>query len=592
MTFDQYAIFGLLVTILVLFIWGRLRYDIVAMIALLSAVVMGLVPSTDVFAGFGHPATVTVAIVLILGHGLTKSGAVEGISHLISPLSVMPSLHIAALIFIAAFLSMFMNNVGALALLMPIAIQSTQNSGRSPATVLMPLSFGSILGGLVTMIGTPPNIIIATYRQEVVGSPFTMFDFSPVGGAVCVAGILFMALVGWRFVRVRQEGTGMSLFEIESYLFEMKITEESTVTGMTIGELEEVLSESNLVLTSLIHMREVYPLPSKYHKLVENDLLLLEGAKSDADKFISKHNLQLLGADSTREALEESADNTVAEVVLVPGSRVERRTVEQVRFKSNYGVNLLAVSREGRPHRGRLKAMRLRAGDVLLLHGGAREVENAITRLGGFPLAAKKMDFGKRKHGFKALAIFGLAIIASTTGLLDIQVALAMAVVAMLLARIINPRDLYDEVDWPVVVLLGAMIPVGSALDTTGATSLLATQLLALAGDVSPLVILGIILVLTMTLSDILNNAATAILMAPIGKEVAQALEANPDSFLMAVAIGASCAFLTPIGHQNNALIMGPGGYKFGDYWRVGLPLEIIIVLVSVPIIAAVWPLY
>lgn len=591
MSFEQWSIIGILSLVLVLFIWGKWRYDVVALMALFSSVLIGVVPTEDVFSGFGHPATITVAIVLILSYGLTKSGAVEGIARLVAPLSGIPSLHIVALIFIAAFLSMFMNNVGALALLMPVAIQSILKAGRSPSAVLMPLSFGSILGGLVTLIGTPPNIIIASYREEVTGQPFTMFDFAPVGGSVAIAGVIFMALIGWRLVKIRKGAAGTSLFDIENYLFEVKITKDSAFKGQTIEEIEQTLEEHDIILASLIHKKQHHPVPPKRHCLLTNDLLILEGTQSDVDKLVSSQDLALLGADSAREAISHSPDTEIMEAVLAPGSRLEGRTVEQVRFKGNYLVNLLAVSREGASLRKRLRSVILRAGDVLLLHGEKERLANIVGKLNCFPLANRKVGFGKRKYAMLALAIFIMAVGLSAFGVVPIQVSLGCAVVFMVIFHIVPVRELYDGVDWPVIVLLGAMIPVGGALEATGTTKIIADGLLYLAGDMSIVVVLTAVLVITMTLSDILNNAATAILMAPIAKTIAESAGVSIDPFLMAVAIGASCAFLTPIGHQNNALVMGPGGYRFGDYWRIGLPLEVLIVAVSIPALLVFWPL-
>lgn len=591
MTTDQWLITLILVTVLGLFVWGKWRYDVVALMALFGSVILGIIPVKDVFSGFGHPATITVAIVLILSYGLTKSGAVEGIVRLVAPLASVPSLHIAALIFIAAFLSMFMNNVGALALLMPVAIHSTLQANRSPSTVLMPLSFGSILGGLVTLIGTPPNIIIASYREDIVGTPFEMFDFAPVGGAIAAAGIVFMALIGWRLVKQRKTSAGTTLFDIESYLFEVKVGKDSALKGKSIKEVEAILSEYDITLASMLHKKEYHPVPSKQHVLVTHDMLILEGAQEAIDKLVSAYHLSLLGADSARAAISHSEDTVMMEVVLAPGSRIEGRSVDQVRFKSYYNINLLALSREGKRKNGRLRDLTLKAGDVLLLHGEKAPMEEAINKLDFFPLAERGVDFGKRTLALWALAIFGSAIALSAFGVLPIQVSLGCAVVLMVLLHIVPVRELYDGVDWPVIVLLGAMIPVGSALENTGTTTLIANGLLQLAGDVSIVFLLAAVLIITMTLSDILNNAATAILMAPIAKTIAVSASVSVDPFLMAVAVGASCAFLTPIGHQNNALVMGPGGYRFGDYWRVGLPLEVIIVVVAIPMILLVWPL-
>ncbi len=591
--FDQIAILGIIITVLILFIWGKWRYDIVALMALGACSLFGLVPVDQIFSGFGHPATVTVAIVLILSYGLTRSGVIERMAKVIEPISSIPSLHIAALIFIVAFLSMFMNNVGALALLMPVAIQSTIKAGRSPATVLMPLSFGSILGGLVTLIGTPPNIIIASYRKEVTGESFRMFDFAPAGGIITVAGILFLVLIGWRLVKVRKASSGNdSLFDIGDYLFEIKIPKKSYLIGMLDAELEKILHKNNINLISLVNKKQKYTIVPKKYKFNEGDLLLLESSQKDIDKFVSQYGLSLLSADNARDAILHSKDTITMEVVVSPDSRVDGRTVEQIKFKSYLGVNLLAVSRQGMSYNQRLRQFKFKTGDVILIHGDEDVVEEAVAKIGCYPLAKRQLGFGKRKLAIPALSIFMGSLFLGVTGIVPIQLALGMGVVAMALKNIIPIRELYNGVDWPVVVLLGAMIPVGTALETAGATQLISDNLLDIAGGYSPTIILAVILIVTMTLSDILNNATTAILMAPIAKNIAIGLGASIDPFLMAVAVGASCAFLTPIGHQNNALVLGPGGYHFGDYWRVGLWLEILIVIVAVPTIMYVWPLY
>ncbi len=591
--FDQIAIIGIIISVLILFLWGKWRYDIVALMALGACSLFGLVPIDQIFSGFGHPATVTVAIVLILSYGLTKSGVVEKIAKAIEPISSIPSLHIAALIFIAAFLSMFMNNVGALALLMPVAIQSTLKAGRSPATVLMPLSFGSILGGLVTLIGTPPNIIISSYREEITGEPFRMFDFAPAGGIITLAGLLFLVLIGWRLVKVRKTNSGKDgLFDIADYLFEVKITKKSYLTGMMDSELEKILHKNNINLVSLINKRQKYTIVPKSYKFNVGDVLLLESSQKDIDKFASQYHLSLLSADNARDEILHSKETVTMEVVVSPDSKIDGRTVENIRFKSHLGINLLAVSRQGMSYSQRLRKFRFKTGDVILIHGEEEAVESAVTKIGCYPLAKRQLGFGKRKLAIPAILIFITSIFLGVTGLVPIQIALGMGVIAMAVSNIIPVRELYNGVDWPVIVLLGAMIPVGSALESSGATRIISGSLLDIAYGYSPALILALVLVITMTLSDILNNATTAILMAPIAKNIALGLGASIDPFLMAVAIGASCAFLTPIGHQNNALVLGPGGYHFSDYWRVGLWLEILIVLIAVPTIMYVWPLY
>jgi di/tricarboxylate transporter len=591
MTSDQAILLLILLALLILMVWGRWRYDIVALGALFTASIFGLVPQTELFSGFGNPATITVVLVLIVSFALTKSGAVEFITQMIEPVSSKPFLHISILTFLAAFLSMFMNNVGALALLMPIAIQSTTKAGRPPATVLMPLSFGSILGGLVTLIGTPPNILIANYRREVTGEAFTMFDYAPVGGGIAVAGILFMLFIGWRLVKVRKQTAGLELFDVEKYLFELKLTADSELVGKRVSELKEILAEQKLDILALVHKRQNMAPASRRHILVANDLLMLQGSHEDIDTFASAYNLKLLSAESARNAILHSEDSQIAEVVVTENSPIVGRTPSQIRFNRKYDVNLLAASRAGTPHRDRLRDFNFKAGDVLLLHGEGEELQDAIILLNCYPLARRDLDIGRAAKAMPALATFLLAIAAAASGLISIQLALGIATVAMALLHVVPVREFYTGVDWPVVVLLGAMIPLGAALETTGTTTLLVDAILSIAGDMSPVFILAMLLIITMTVSDVLNNAATAILMAPIAYNIALSLDLNPDTFLMAIAVGASCAFLTPIGHQNNALIMGPGGYHFGDYWRMGLPLEIVIVAVALPLLLVVWPL-
>jgi len=591
LTPDQLILLLILAALLVMLIWGRIRYDIVALGGLFLASILGLVPQEDIFSGFGSPATITVVLVLIVSYGLTKSGGVDYIHRLIDPFASHPMLHISVLTFVAAILSMFMNNVGALALLMPVAIQSATKAGRSPATILMPLSFGSILGGLVTLIGTPPNILIASYRQEVTGEAFTMFDFAPVGGGIALVGILFMLLFGWRLVKVRKQSAGLDLFDIDEYLFETRVSEDSPINGMRTAKLKEMLHKKKLDLVARISGDVEHSPADGRFKISAGDYLMIQGPHDDVQEFAAAENLTLHTAMNQKEAFSHSEDTVVMEVVVTANSPLAGRTPADVNFNRRYRVTLLAVSRSGTPHQSRLRHFELESGDVLLLHGEKDNIESAVSRMKCYPLAEREFDTKVVAKARPALITFVLAIAATALGLVPIQLALGIATVAMVVTRIIPVREFYDGVDWPVVVLLGAMIPLGSALQQTGTTDLLVDGILSVAGGLSPVLILALLLIVTMTVSDVLNNAATAILMAPIAYNIALALGLNPDTFLMAIAVGASCAFLTPIGHQNNALIMGPGGYRFGDYWRMGLPLEIIIVAVAIPLLLVFWPL-
>jgi len=595
MTYEQMASVGLLALALGLFVWGRLRYDIVALAALLAGVVLGVVPAAEAFSGFGHPAVITVAAVLILSRGLAESGATAIVAEKLQPLFRVQVAHIASLSGVAAALSGFMNNVGALALLMPVAIRSAADAKRSPSLLLMPLAFGSILGGLVTLIGTPPNIIVATYRQQATGSAFLMFDFAPVGVVVAAAGLLFVAVVGWRLIPIRRpaDGAAADAFGMEGYLAEARIKADSPAIGKTVRALDPIIGERDAKVVGLIRGERVFPAAPRYATLSEGDVLLIEAEPTVLKEAVEALGLEIQDPSAPMSGLLESDDVALVEALVGVGSRLENRTVMAARLQRRHGVNLLAVSRQGRPYRGRLRNFRFEAGDVLLLQGEAERLDDVVAALGCLPLASRGLaGFGGRRSGpLAAAALFAGAIGIAAAGLLPIAVALTLAALGMVLTGVLHARQLYESVDWSVIVLLGALIPLGAALETSGATGLAAGQLAALATDLPPWLTLTVILVVTMTVSDVLNNAATAVVMAPLAYSVADALGVNPDAYLMAVAVGASCAFLTPIGHQNNTLVMGPGGYRFGDYWRMGLPLEAIICAVAVPTIMAVWPL-
>ncbi len=595
MTPDQFSILGIILAMLVLFIWGRWRYDLVAMLGLAASVLLGVVVAEDAFTGFGHPATMTVALVLVVSHAMSKTGAVDGLAKLITPFTGTTLTHVAALGLLAAVLSAFMNNVGALALLMPLAIMTAKKAERAPGTVLMPLAFASILGGMMTLIGTPPNIIVSAYRADALGAGYSMFDFFPVGSVVVIAGLIFVSLIGWRLVVRGGDASGdaeESGFQIDSYLSEIRLEKGSKPIGMIVRDFEtKAMQDVDMQVVGLIR-RGKRRHSVRMEELKAGDVLLIEIAPEDIDTLVTKFDVALVAADGKkRNILEDGTDHMLMEAVVSPRSPIEGQPAHSLKLRGRYDANLLATYREGRPYRRQLKHFRFRIGDVLLLYGHKDNLPELALNIGCMPLAERGLDLGRRRFGLHALAIFIAAIGAAAIGLLTIQIALAVAVLGLALTRIVPEREIYHGIDWPVIVLLGAMLPVGGALEATGTTELIVSGIMSVADSVSPVVILAVILIVTMTLSDVLNNAATVILMAPISLGVAQQLGVNPDAFLMAVAIGGSCAFLTPIGHQNNALVMGPGGYRFGDYWRMGLPLEVLIVAVSVPMLLMVWPL-
>jgi di/tricarboxylate transporter len=638
MTFPQMMIFGILALTMGLFLWGRLRHDVVALAALMACVVTGLVPAADAFAGFGHPAVITVACVLVLSYGLQQSGAVDRLARNILPRNAGRVATLGALMGLGALLSGFMNNVGAMALLMPIAMQVSGRLDLTPGQVLMPLAFGTILGGMTTLVGTPPNLIVSGFRADAGLEHFGMFDFAPVGVSVAVLGVIFVVFLGWRLVPARKASSAEG-FETGAYLTEVRVPARAKAIGMTLRQIETDMAGADAQIVGLIRNEVKMIAPHGGRRVREGDILMLEAdveglaealsafgikleeqgsssERADADDKAQKAKAQDAadrskdakaaksagkGKDSKTDTAEEDGDDDesgrreddilLRELAVLPGSSLVGRSASDMHLRSRYGLNLLAVAREGRRPRARLRTLKLKSGDLLLMQGPADVLADFANETGCVPLGDRDLRIPDARMAVLSTAIMGGAIALVTFGVLPAAAAFALGVLVSMVVRTVPPREVYTAIDWPVIVLLAALIPVAGAMEQTGAADVLARVLVDTVAQGNAIAALAVILVVTMFLSDVMNNAATAAVMCPIALGIAATLGVNPDSFLMAVAIGASCAFLTPIGHQNNTLILGPGGFRFGDYWRLGLPLEALVVAVSLPLLLIVWPL-
>ena len=641
---DQILILLILAATVGLFLWGGWRHDMVAMAALLACVAGGIVAPAEAFAGFGHPAVITVACVLVLSRALQLSGAVDGLTRRVLPAHAGPTLSIAALTGLGALLSAFMNNVGALALLMPVALQVARRLELPPGRLLMPLAFGSILGGMTTLIGTPPNLIVSGFRAKGGEQGFGMFDFTPVGLAVALAGIALIVLGGWRLVPARREATADS-FESGAYLTEARVPEGSSSAGKSLRELDAKLEELDVQVLALVRNELRLNAPSPTRRIRVGDILVIESEAEGLAKALDALGLKL--EEDKRERLEaapDAADHATAtasdvtadatpaaaadgavpskvvasadaakatpapaadessregaraelglvELAVLPGASIVGRTPTDLQLRTRHGINLLAVSRQGRRSLARLRALRFAPGDLLLMQGTEEALSGFATDAGCVPLAARELRIPDRRQALLATAVMLGAIGAAAFGLMPAALAFASGALASLVLRTLPARSVYSAIDWPVIVLLAALIPVAGAMESTGAAGLIAGVLMDDLARGQPVFALALVLVVTMTLSDLMNNAATAAVMCPIAVSTAAALDSSPDAFLMAVAIGASCAFLTPIGHQNNTLILGQGGFRFGDYWRLGLPVQAVVLLVAMPMLLWVWPL-
>ncbi len=594
MTNDQIILFGLLGVIFALLVWGKIRYDLIAFGALIVAVVIGVVPEQSAFSGFGHHATVIIALVLIVSRGLSNSGAIELIAKYVIDGGRSLFMHISVMSGVAALLSALMNNVAALALLMPIDIQAAAKAKRSPSQSLMPLSFASILGGMITMIGTPPNIIIASYREQAIGEPFGMFDFTPVGLVTAIVGVAFIALFGWRLIPVSSnaktddKGSASALFGIQNYVAEVRVGEASLVVGKRIRDLDTQAEDVDVAIIGLVRKGKRLPGSARIEEIQVGDLMVIEANATAIDAFVGALGLEYVGSEKHQGLTTEGL--SLVETVIPENARIDGRSALSLSLLARYGVTLLGVSRQGKSFRDQVRKLPVRAGDVLLLLGPTERLTDVVAWLGGLPLQERDLKVIQRNKAWITVASFLLAIAAATAGIIGLPEALALVCITMIAFNIVPLKEIYTSIEWPVIVLLGSMIPIGSALEASGGTALIAQEIINIAEGYGPVIVLTLLMIVTMTLSDVLNNTATTIIAAPIAIDLAARLGANPDPFLMAVAIAASCAFLTPIGHKNNTLVMGPGGYQFGDYWRMGLPLEIIVVVVSIPMILFVWP--
>lgn len=587
---EKNIVFITLGVTLVLFVWSKIRYDLVSLLALIFLVVWGIVPANEAFSGFGHPAVITVAAVLIISQALQKSGLVDVIARLLEKIGKNLTLQLIVICSVVAIASSFMNNIGALAILMPVAIHLARKNGYPPSYILMPIAFASLLGGMTTLIGTPPNIIVATFRADVSGEPFGIFDFTPVGFFAVIVGILFITLIGWRLLPTRKpQGSAEDLFKIQNYLTEVKITKDSRLQGTKIADIRQVTTTDVLILSLVRNKTPLYA-PSPELELMVGDILLLEAETNDLKNFIDKTKVKLVGGRKFHKQARGSNDILIQEAIVQENSPLIGETAASLKMRSRYSINLLAIARRDKQIRQRIDHVQFKAGDVLLLQGRSININDAITSMHCLPLAHRGLSIGKPKRTIFALSVFAIAIILVIADLLPVQIAFSLAAIMMVMSGILHLNDLYTSIDWPVIVLLGAMIPIGVAFETSGGANLITHQIVELGNHFPIWALLGIIMTVTILISSLINNAATVVLMAPIGINIAQELNVSADPFLMAVAIGASCAFLTPIGHQSNTLVLGPGGYKFGDYWRMGLPQEIIIIAISIPLILLFWP--
>ena len=589
MTLAQGLAFSVIAVMMALFAWGRWRYDLIAAIALLTAVIAGIVPPSQAFKGFSDDIVIIVGSALVVSAAVARSGVIERVARWLGPYLTTINRQIVALVGSVTVLSAFVKNVGALAMFMPVAFQLARRSGTSPSSLLMPMSFGALLGGIVTLVGTSPNIIVSRVREQLVGEPFGMFDFTPVGIGIAAVGFVFLVF-GWRLLPQRKSAASIeAAFNLEDYTTEVSVPDESPANGITVKALEQ-LGENEIEVITLLRSGSRRYEPAGNVVIKAGDILILKGEPAALERIVALEKLELTREGKLHEVDTPRDEIGVTEAVITRDSQLVGYSVGQLKLFDRYAVNLLAVSRRGRRITHRLRSVKLRAGDVVVLRGNLAAMPETLGELNCLPLAERDLRIG-RKASLLPVLVLAAAMALVAFNVVPVAVAFFGAAVVLLLVRSLTLSEAYAAIEWPILIMLGALIPVSDALRTTGGTDLIAAWLSHVASALPPFGALALLLAAAMAVTTFLNNAATVLVMAPIAASFAGKLGYNPDAFLMAVAIGAACDFLTPIGHQCNTLVMGPGGYHFGDYWRLGLPLSLLVLAVGTPLIAFFWPM-
>jgi len=588
---NQIEAFAIVGAMLALFVWDRIRYDLVAALALLAALLTGVIPAAKAFEGFSNQVIIIIASVLVVSRAIARSGVIDALLRRWMQRITSPSAQIGILSGCVTFLSAFMKNVGTLGIFIPIAIQTAGRSKRSASIYLMPLAFGSLIGGTITLIGTSPNLLISTVRQEIEGRPFQLFDFVPVGLPLSILALGFLS-VGWRLIPQRTgQRPAEDAFDIDRYTSELLIAEGSPLVGQTVAALE-AMGEGDLTVAAVIRGGRQRAMPPAHWEFVAGDLVAVQADPALLKKLADAAKLEVAGAGRLDASERQKDDVIVVEAVVTDGSLLIDRTATGLHLRQRFDVNLLAVSRAGERLGARLHRLRFKSGDVVALQGWEQDLPAILAELGCLPLADRRLTLGQKRTGIWSLLILVVAMILVAVNIIPVVTAFFGSAVLVVLFRQITLKDAYDAIEWPVIIMLGCLIPVGEALKETGGTEHLSHALSAAAQFIPAWATLGLVLATAMLVTPLLHHAAAVLVLGPVAASVAHNLGYQPDAFLMAVALGCSCDFLTPIGHQNNTLVMGPGGYRFSDYWRLGLPLSILVLLVGTPLILAAWPLH
>ena len=591
MTLLQGLAFGLVGLTIAAFVWGRFRYDLIALGALLAGLVIGVIPAEAAFDGFRNDITIIIAAALVVSAAFSRSGIVELVLRRLLPLLKTERSQAPVLTVAVTLLSMVTKNVGALAIMLPVALSVSRKTGTPPSRLLMPMAFGAMAGGMVTLVGTSPNIIVSGVREEMLGRPFAMFDYAPVGLALTAIAIVFLAF-GYRLLpKDRTGATNLSdSLASNAYTTDLRVPDDWAPGSMTVKALRAAGGGAVRILAVIRDGRRISR-PRGNVVVRASDLIVLEGEADALEEFVGRTQLKLTGDHRVIARAEPTDDVRVIEAVVGMNSPLLNQTLAASDLHGQYGVNLLGVSRSGYPVTQRLRSARLRQGDIILLQGSEASLPVALGKLDLLPLAERTVGLGGARKRFMPAIVLAVAMVLVGFQVVPVAPAFFGAAVAILLLGGLKMKEAYQALDGPLLVLIAAMIPVSAAIQTTGGADLIANALGPVFAGIPGIAVVAALMFAAMAVTPFLNNAATVLILAPIGATLATRLGYAPDAFLMAVAVGAACDFLTPVGHQCNTLVMRPGGYRFGDYARLGAPLSLLVLLAGPWLILLFWPL-
>ena len=595
MTTDNWLVLGILAVSLVMFVREKPRVDVVALLVLIACVLAGLVGAREAFLGFSDPAVITVWTVFILSGGLTKTGVAEQIGEFIARIAgENPRQILLLMMLITATMSAFMNNIGAVAIMLPAVIGICRSQQIPPSKMMIPLAASALLGGNITLIGTPPNLIATALMEQAGIQPFGFFDYAPTGIVITVVGLLYIYFIGYRLLPERTSGEEISEgYNIPTdYLTEAVVTADSPLVNRRINLVRFGL-ENDVAIVYARRGREFVQQASD-RRLRINDVLLIEGPYEQVEALAEKLKLNLqadLEQDTVEEELEAAGE--LVEITLSPRSRFRGKTLSELGFRSRYGISILAIRHEGEPLVSKVVDVPLRFGDVLLAQGSQKKVDGLKVNPNFIVLDNTRQKRGVRRE--KApLAVITMLITLITIAFVPssyVSTVMLSGAIGMVLTGVLSMEEAYDAIDWKAVFLIAGMLPIGAAMENTGTASLLANGVLTTIGGMGPHVVLAVLFLLTAILTSVISNAAATVLLIPIAIGSARGLAVNPEPFVMTTVIAASSAFLLPIGHQANIIIYGIGGYRFADFLRVGIWLTLLLLATVVLIVPLVWPL-